>query len=119
MKKKNREDHRVEGKIAIEKKIAINRRGGKIEMEISRRIDDETENRGEERCDRSKVQSILPGWRKGGGGGGKGEKVSGASFACRRRIARVRFRGRGGFNTRCTTMKRAACINDREITFPV
>lgn len=118
MKKKNREDESRE-KLSLKKKIAIDRRGGKIEMKISRRIDDETENRGEERCDRSKVQSILPSWRKGGGGGGKGEKVSGASFACRRRIARVRFRGRGGFNTRFTTMKRAACINDREITFPV
>lgn len=118
MKKKNREDESRE-KLPLKKKIAIDRRGGKIEMKISRRIDDETENRGEERCDRSKVQSILPSWRKGGGGGGKGEKVSGASFACRRRIARVRFRGRGGFNTRFTTMKRAACINDREITFPV
>lgn len=96
MKKKNREDHRVEGKIAIEKKIAIDRRGGKIEMEISRRIDDETENRGEERCDRSKVRSILPGWRKGGERGRKGKKSFGGEFrvSAAHRASRIPWPGR-------------------------
>lgn len=93
MKKKNREDHRVEGKIAIEKK---DRRGGKIEMEISRRIDDETENRDEERCDRSKVRSILPGWRKGRGRGRKGKKSFGGEFrvSAAHRASKIPWPGR-------------------------
>lgn len=60
----------------------------KIKIEISRRISDDKRSRRDERyvIDRN-IQSILPGWRKGG----RGEKVSGASFACRRRIARAKI----------------------------
>lgn len=94
MKKKNREDHRVEGKIAIEKKIAIDRRGGKIEMEISRRIDDETENRGEERCDRSKVRSTR--LEEGRGRERKRRKSFGGEFrvSAAHRASRIPWSGR-------------------------
>lgn len=49
-------------------------------------------------------------FQEGRGGGEREKKFWG-------RVSRVGGASRG-FNTRCSTMKRAACINDREITFP-
>lgn len=93
MKKKNREDHRVEGKIAIEKKIAIDRRKEKSkwrfpeESTMKRRIE---AKKGviDRKFDRF--------WRKGGGRGRKGRKSFGGEFrvSAAHRASKIPWPGR-------------------------